>query len=100
VVAAPGTSADVTRRFTVSGQVQGVGYRWFVARHARGLGLSGFACNLADGRVEVVASGDDAALARLEALLRTGPANARVASVERADHTDDPRVPTRSFDIR
>ena len=90
----------MTLRFLVTGQVQGVGYRWFVARHARGLALAGYASNLADGRVEVVACGAEAALARLEELLRSGPANARVTAVERADQTDDLRVPTRSFDIR
>jgi acylphosphatase len=91
----------MTRRFLVSGHVQGVGFRWYVARHARGLGLAGFARNLADGRVEVVASGGDAAaMTRLEALLRTGPVGAQVESVEREDRQDDPQVPTRSFDIR
>jgi acylphosphatase len=90
----------MTRRFLVAGEVQGVGFRWYVARHARGLGLTGYAQNLDDGRVEVVAAGDEAALARLEALLRTGPAHARVESVEREDRQDDPQVPTRSFDIR
>ena len=88
-------------RFLVAGQVQGVGFRWYVARHARGLGLAGFARNLADGRVEVVATGADAsAIARLEALLRTGPANAAVESVERHEQPEDAAVPTRSFDIR
>jgi acylphosphatase len=90
----------MTHRFLVAGWVQGVGFRWFVARHARALGLSGYARNLADGRVEVVASGDEAALLRLEELLRAGPANARVSEVQRAGQVEDPQVPTRSFDIR
>ena len=91
----------MTRRYVVAGLVQGVGFRWFVARHARGLGLAGYARNLADGRVEVVATGSDvAALARLEELLRAGPAHARVDSVEAQDQADDPQIPTRSFDIR
>lgn len=88
------------RRFTIAGHVQGVGFRWFVARHARGLGLSGYARNLEDGRVEVVATGDEPGLTRLETLLRAGPANAHVTTVERADQADDSQVPTRSFDIR
>jgi acylphosphatase len=88
------------RRFTVTGHVQGVGFRWFVARHARSLGLSGYAHNLDDGRVEVVATGDEPALARLEELLRSGPANAHVTGVERANQINDSQVPTRSFDIR
>jgi acylphosphatase len=90
----------MTRRFTVTGHVQGVGFRWFVARHARSLGLSGFARNLVDGRVEVVAAGDEAALVQLEGLLRSGPANAQVTGVECADQINDPQAPTRSFDIR
>jgi len=90
----------MTRRFTVTGLVQGVGFRWFVARHARSLGLSGYARNLDDGRVEVVATGDETALLRLEEQLRGGPAGAHVTGVDRADQTNDPRVPTRSFDIR
>ena len=91
----------MTRRYVVAGLVQGVGFRWFVARHARGLGLAGYARNLADGRVEVVATGSEpAALARLEELLRAGPAHARVDSVEAQDQADDPQIPTRSFDIR
>jgi acylphosphatase len=80
--------------------VQGVGFRWFVARHARALGLTGYARNLPDGCVEVVASGADrSALSRLEEMLRSGPASARVARVDREDDVTD-AVPTGSFDIR
>ena len=90
----------MTRRFFVAGQVQGVGYRWFVARHARTLGLTGYARNLADGRVEVVSRGEDEALTRLEQLLRRGPANAQVAEVARDDDVEESSIPSRSFDIR
>jgi acylphosphatase len=90
----------VTTRFLVSGQVQGVGFRWFVARHARSLGLGGYARNLPDGRVEVVASGGAVeAMARLEELLRAGPAHAQVERLERQDDVDE-TVSPRSFDIR
>ncbi len=90
----------MTTRFIVSGVVQGVGFRWFVARHARALGLGGYARNLPDGRVEVVAArGAAEALGRLEALLRAGPAHARVEELERQDDVDEP-VSERSFDIR
>ena len=90
----------MTTRFLVSGMVQGVGFRWFVARHARALGLGGYARNLADGRVEVVASGSGAEeLGRLEQLLREGPAHARVDRLERHDDVDE-TVSSRSFDIR
>jgi acylphosphatase len=88
----------VSTRFLVSGLVQGVGFRWFVARHARALGLAGYARNLPDGRVEVVVSGPDDALPALERLLRAGPANAQV---ERLERSTDPEAITRvnSFDI-
>ena len=90
----------MTSRFLVSGIVQGVGFRWFVARHARSLGLSGYARNLPDGRVEVVAGGaEEAALARLEELLKAGPAYSRVEEVERDDQVAL-EVPPGSFDIR
>ena len=90
----------MTTRFLVSGMVQGVGFRWFVARHARSLGLGGYARNLPDGRVEVVASGAEAeAMARLEELLRAGPAHAQVERLERQDDVDE-TVSPRSFDIR
>ncbi|HUH13762.1 MAG TPA: acylphosphatase [Longimicrobiales bacterium] len=90
----------MTSRFVVSGSVQGVGFRWFVARHARALGLAGYARNLPDGRVEVVAVGEDAAaIARLEERLRAGPAHARVEAVERDDQIVA-AVPPGRFDIR
>jgi acylphosphatase len=78
--------------------VQGVGFRWFVARHARSLGLAGFARNLPDGRVEVVVSGPDDALPALEQLLRAGPASAQVEAVERS--SDAVPIPAgKSFDV-
>ena len=88
----------MSTRFLVSGLVQGVGFRWFVALHARALGLAGYARNLPDGRVEVVVSGPDDALPALERLLRAGPANAQV---ERLERSTDPEGITRvnSFDI-
>jgi acylphosphatase len=85
-------------RYLVSGQVQGVGFRWFVARHARHLGLNGYARNLPDGRVEVVVSGPDEVLPKLEQLLRAGPANAQVDRVERS--ADPGPIPVgNSFDV-
>lgn len=85
-------------RFLVSGMVQGVGFRWFVARHARSLGLTGYARNLPDGRVEVVVSGPEESLPALEQLLRAGPANAQVERVERSSEPA-PTLAGKSFDI-
>ncbi len=70
---------------TVSGHVQGVGYRWFVRERANARGLAGSATNLPDGRVEVVLEGpaDDvrAVLAEL-----SGPrAPGAVSAVQQRD---------------
>ena len=67
---------------TVRGLVQGVGFRWFVCRQARALGLTGRVTNLADGSVEVGAEGDRAALDVLLSALRTGSAGSHVSAVE------------------
>lgn len=66
----------------VSGTVQGVGYRYWVQRHARDLNLVGYAENLSDGRVEVIAEGEKTGLERLLHWLRRGPPHARVDDVQ------------------
>ena len=72
-----------TVRFLVSGRVQGVFFRASTRAEAERLGLAGTASNLDDGRVEVVASGSDAALDALEKWLRRGPPAACVETVVR-----------------
>jgi acylphosphatase len=70
-------------RYTVTGRVQGVGYRYFALRQAEALGVTGFARNRPDGSVEVVAEGSEDVLAQLEETLREGPAFCTVTGVER-----------------
>jgi acylphosphatase len=70
------------RRWYVRGRVQGVGYRYFAQRAAAELGLSGYARNLDDGRVEVYAAGPAGKVAELSALLYRGPRWADVRGVE------------------
>jgi acylphosphatase len=65
----------------VSGRVQGVGFRYFTAGHARRLGVTGFVQNLRDGRVEVVAQGERAEVEALVAALRRGPPGSAVRTV-------------------
>jgi acylphosphatase len=60
----------------VEGRVQGVGFRWWVRSRALELGLVGFAENLADGRVKVVAEGGSNTCRDLLALLADGTASA------------------------
>ena len=68
----------------ITGRVQGVGFRWWVRRHADGLGLTGWVMNDNDERaVELVAEGAVDALDELERLIRRGPPGALVEAVER-----------------
>ena len=77
--AADGTPAQDLRVVAhVKGRVQGVGFRWWTRARALELGLRGSATNLADGRVEVVAEGPEAALRTLLDLLRGATAPGRV----------------------
>ena len=78
------TDLPETSGFTgiVAGRVQGVGFRYFVARSARGLGLSGYVRNLPDGTVEVAAVGSRAGLDALATLLEKGPPGAIVELVK------------------
>jgi len=71
-------------RYLVRGRVQGVGYRYFAMKAAAALALAGYARNLPDGSVEVVAEGGEGELARFEERLREGPGFARVDSLDRA----------------
>lgn len=82
--AARARGADVAcARFLVGGRVQGVFFRAATREYALRLGLAGYAKNVADGRVEVLAAGSDAALAELERWLHHGPPAARVDAVTR-----------------
>lgn len=82
---APG--AAVVRRVValVSGDVQGVGYRWFVRGRAAAAGLAGSATNLPDGRVEVVLEGQDADVAAVLADLGGPRAPGAVTAVDVRD---------------
>lgn len=68
-------------RYIVSGRVQGVWFRDFTQKQAVQLGLKGWARNLPDGTVEVLACGESAKLQQLYALLQQGPPRAEVKDV-------------------
>lgn len=71
----------ICRYGLVSGTVQGVGFRAYVQRKARAAGLTGFARNLPDGRVEVLLCGDAETVAAVEAEVAKGPPTSRVRGV-------------------
>ena len=74
---------EICVRCFVSGRVQGVWYRGSAQDKARDLGVRGYARNLVDGRVEVVACGEEDAVEALVRWLNKGPPMARVTGVER-----------------
>ncbi len=85
-----------TRRYVISGRVQGVGFRWFVEREAVQLGITGWVRNCMNGDVEVMATGTRDQLGTLRERLQQGPRAARV------DHVAESREPlekTSSFRI-
>src|SRR4249919_2405198 len=79
-------------RFFVGGRVQGVWFRASAREQAIALNLRGFARNLPDGRVEVLAIGADDAVEQLAQWLHYGPSRAQVDELERMDAEDDAAI--------
>jgi acylphosphatase len=79
--------AEVRLTAWVHGAVQGVGFRWWTRSRALELGLTGYAANKPDGRVQVVAQGPRDACRRLLDLLESGDTPGSVAKVV-ADWTE------------
>jgi acylphosphatase len=65
----------------VSGRVQGVGFRYFVKRHADSLAVYGYAKNLPDGRVEFLLQGEECAVLSVLENIRCGPSYSQVSEV-------------------
>lgn len=65
----------------MEGRVQGVGFRFFVVRHAGRLGLNGWTRNMPDGSVYIVAEGPMRLLSELLAAVREGPPASAVSNV-------------------
>jgi acylphosphatase len=70
------------KRVIVSGNVQGVGFRYYTEAQAGTLGVGGYVRNRPDGAVEAEIEGDDDAVERMLAWLHTGPRSANVQSVQ------------------
>jgi len=70
-----------TRRYVVSGRVQGVGFRWFVEREAALAGVTGWVRNCLNGDVEVMATGTTEQHSLLRRKLQQGPRASRVDDV-------------------
>lgn len=83
-------SGDVTRRFLISGRVQGVFFRDWTVATAQAIGIGGWVRNLADGRVEIVATASAADLDSFEAHCSEGPPRSWVDAIAREDLPPEP----------
>jgi acylphosphatase len=86
---APRGITEVQKHVFVSGRVQGVWFRAWTEQQCRQLGLSGWARNLSDGRVEMVIAGSTPAVSSLLKRLHEGPPQAKVEAVEVSDWTEE-----------
>jgi acylphosphatase len=73
-----------------SGRVQGVGFRYFVMRHAQAEKLYGYVRNLNDGRVEFFLQGDADSVSRVLGKIRVGPDYAQVSELQLSDIDEFP----------
>ena len=74
-----------TKHLVISGRVQGVGYRFYMKRQARELGVAGWVRNRSDGTVEAVVHGSPEQVNAIVAWARRGPPSAVVAAVKIGD---------------
>ena len=89
----------VCKKCWVGGRVHGVYYRATAARRARELGVRGYARNLPDGRVELMACGDAQAVAAFVSWLWIGSSASKVTSVEVVDAAPDPESVAAEFAV-
>jgi acylphosphatase len=79
----------VTKHLLITGRVQGVGFRFYMERKARELGIGGWVRNRRDGAVEAMIQGSSAAVETMIAWARRGPPSAVVADVRVTDGSGD-----------
>ena len=90
----------LTRHLTITGRVQGVGYRWSLRNEARKLGLVGWVRNRDDGSVEAWLHGEDSAIETLTAWAFQGPPSARVDNVCCQDEPNPDHLTLTGFEQR
>jgi acylphosphatase len=79
----------IARQLIITGRVQGVGFRFYMERKARELGVTGWVRNRRDGAVEAVVQGSSGAVEAMIAWARRGPPSAVVADVRVTDASGD-----------
>jgi len=89
-----------SRQIRVQGRVQGVGFRYALRDQAERLSLTGWVRNRADGSVQALLQGEQAAIERLIAWARRGPPGARVTALEEEPLAREADRPYARFEIR
>ena len=87
----------IARKYVISGQVQGVGFRYFAQRSAARHQVRGYVRNLEDGRVEAIAQGPDKNVEAFKHDLTAGPRFSQVDEVE--EIVLEPNQPYSTFRI-
>ena len=82
-------AVNVTRHLLITGRVQGVGFRFYMERKARDLGVTGWVRNRRDGALEAVVQGSSGAVEAMIAWAQRGPPSAVVADVRVTDASGD-----------
>ena len=88
----------VTRHLLITGRVQGVGFRFYMQRKARELGINGWVRNRRDGTVEALVQGDEASVQHILEWCRHGPAASSVTELGTREVDADSALLT--FEVR
>lgn len=83
---------------TLTGNIQGVGFRWSARERALDLGVTGYVRNLDNGRVEIVAEGREQALEAFQAFCYRGPHGGTITNVDISEQPPTGEFAT--FEIR
>lgn len=79
--------SKICKKFIIHGLVQGVGFRYFAYKTAEKYSIFGYAKNLYDGTVEVVASGDKDNIEQFKKDLKIGPSRSRITKFEEEEYS-------------
>lgn len=90
----------ISRRFQITGQVQGVGFRYAMQHEAARLGVTGWVRNRRDGSVEALVQGAADAVEALIAWARHGPPGSRVAELRAVPAVAGEEPPHPGFELR
>jgi acylphosphatase len=90
----------IQKQVRITGRVQGVGFRYYTRQNAHDLGIHGWVKNLRNGDVEALLEGTPGDVNEMVSRLKTGPAAARVDSVQEIERSDPSGRPAEGFTVK